>query len=327
VVCRNGNRHALHFRRKQQPSFQELYKSLIAATSNGNNARNAVDATKGKPTIRAAVGKPAAINADIPAFVMLGRGGGHYGQSVAGESHHFRDLARLAGPAPIGERELAASLQREPGNRHDPNAVKVVIEDRHVGYLPREDAPAYQAALQLIEQKGRIATCKARLWWSREYNDFIASVSLDLADPAQIVPIIWPATTGRSVVLPAERSYQIHGESEHMDVIKALMNRAYIPGKISAYGTLHIVERATSRSTNQIIVVRIEGNDVGEFSKQISARFLPLVEPLEAAGISCCAVVLLTGNALAVEATVRLTPPEALPQDFVQYLQSKLNVL
>ena len=57
----------------------------------------------------------------------------------------------------------------------------------------------------------------------------------------------------------------------------------------------------------------------------MSAKFLPLVEPLEAAGIACYAEVLLTGNVLAVEASVRLTPPEALPHDFIQYLQSELT--
>jgi Domain of unknown function (DUF4429) len=324
VVCRDGHMHRLHFRRKQEPSFQELRRSLIAA-SNGGSAEAVVAASKAKPTIGPAVEKSAVIKADMPALDILGRGGGFYGQRVAGESHHFRDLAHLAGPAASGERELTASLQREPGNRHDPNAVKVVIEGRLVGYLPREDAPAYQVPLQLIEQKERLATCKARLWWSREYDDFLASVSIDLADPAQIVPIVGPDTTGRSVVLPAERSYQIHGESEHMEVLTALMNRAYIPGKIAAYGTLHIVERTTPRSAHRVIVIRIEDNDIGELSKQMSAKFLPLIEPLEAAGIACYAEVLLTGNVLAVEATAKLTPPEALPQDFVQYLQSELN--
>jgi HIRAN domain/Domain of unknown function (DUF4429) len=324
VACRDGHMYRLHFRRKQESSFQELRRSLIAA-SNGGSAETVVAASNAKPTVGPATEKSAVIKVDMPALDMLGQGGGYYGQRVAGESHHFRDLAHLAGPAASGERELTASLQREPGNRYDPNAVKVVIEGRLVGYLPREDAPAYQVPLQLIEQKGRLATCKARLWWSREYDDFLASVSLDLAEPAQIVPIVWPDTTGRSVVLPAERSYQIHGESEHMEVLTALMNRAYIPGKLAAYGTLHIVERTMPRSAHRVIVIRIEDNDIGELSKQMSAKFLPLIEPLEAAGIACYAELLLTGNVLAVEATAKLTPPEALPQDFVQYLQSELN--
>jgi hypothetical protein len=110
-----------------------------------------------------------------------------------------------------------------------------------------------------------------------------------------------------------------------MEVLTALMNRAYIPGKIAAYGTLHAVERTTPRSANRVIVIRIEDNDIGELSKQMSAKFLPLIEPLEAAGIACYAEVLLTGNVLAVEATAKLTPPEALLQDFVRYLQSELN--
>jgi hypothetical protein len=298
VVCRDGRKYILHFRRKQEPPFQELYRSLTAAV-----------ATREK----------------IQPLDMLGRGRGYYDQSVAGESHYFRDLAHLAGPDLTGELELTASLQREPKNRYDPKAVKVIIAGRHIGYLPREDASEYTAALQFMEQEGRLATCKARLWWSRQRDDFIASVSLDLADPAHVAPVVLPDTTRRRVILPGRRSYKIQGESEHMDVLTPLMNRAYIAGKVAAYGTVHIVEQKMARSTRKVIVVRIEDNKIGELTKQISTKFLPLVEPLENTGIACYAVVLLSGNALAVEADIRLTPPEDLPQDFVQYVQSELS--
>jgi hypothetical protein len=297
----------------------------MTANSNDGEAEAFVSAAESKPAAQIPVRESTIIAVDRTPLAVLGRGGGFYGQQVAGESHYFRDLARLAGHVPVGEREVAASLQREPGNRYDPNAVKVIIEGKLVGYLPREDAAAYQAPLQLIERWGRVATCRARLWWSRQYDDFLASVSLDMADPPQLVPIVWPALTGRSIILPPTRSYQVRGESEHMDVLRALMDRAYLPGKLAAYGTLHVVERTTSRSKNRVIAIRIEDHDIGELSKQMSTRFLPLVEPLETAGIACYIEVLLTGNALAVEATVRLTPPEELPQDFVQHLQIELN--
>ena len=49
---------------------------------------------------------------------------------------------------PEGAKQIAASLepgdsvtlQREPGNPHDENAIMVLVEDFHIGYIEREDA-------------------------------------------------------------------------------------------------------------------------------------------------------------------------------------------
>jgi hypothetical protein len=65
---------------------------------------------------------------------------------VVGESHHQDALWRTVG----GHRrdpvryETEAVLELEAGNRHDANAIKVVIHGALVGYLSREDAAAYR---------------------------------------------------------------------------------------------------------------------------------------------------------------------------------------
>src|SRR5262245_47496349 len=53
---------------------------------------------------------------------------------------------------------VVAVLLPEPDNPHDPNAIAVLIEGRHVGYLPREIAAAYVAPLG-----GLMAACGAHV--------------------------------------------------------------------------------------------------------------------------------------------------------------------
>jgi hypothetical protein len=253
---------------------------------------------------------------------FLLRGTGRFAQEVVGESHYGAQLSRLAGREREGEREVVAQLRREPSNRYDRNAVQVLIDGCLVGHLPREDAPSYHAELQVVEGWRRAATCRARLWWRREPDRLFASVSLDLAKPGQLVPICWPDPAARHVVMPAGRWHQITGEAEHMDVLAPLLARAYIPGSAFAYASLYLVDRARARSMAHIAVVRVEGKDVGELSKQVSAKLVPLLAPLRAAQATCYAEVELTGNALAVEGRVSLTMPEGLPPSFVQQVQA-----
>jgi HIRAN domain len=81
---------------------------------------------------------------------------------VVGESHYQDALWRIVG----GHRrdpvryETEAVLELEAGNRHDANAIRVVIHGALVGYLSREDAAAYRPGLlRLMETSptGRVA--------------------------------------------------------------------------------------------------------------------------------------------------------------------------
>ncbi|MHB1344121.1 MAG: HIRAN domain-containing protein [Thermoleophilia bacterium] len=81
-------------------------------------------------------------------------------QEVAGESHYQPGLARVVEDAARreggGVREwVTAALVPEPTNKHDKNAVQIQVQDTEgrpaiVGYLPREQAGAYQTALAQI---------------------------------------------------------------------------------------------------------------------------------------------------------------------------------
>ena len=83
--------------------------------------------------------------------------------NVAGESHYQEALRALTGSdgRETVRGEFEAVLVPEPDNRFDPNAVKVEISGRHVGYLPREEAAAYGPRLKRLGDRGRRGACEA----------------------------------------------------------------------------------------------------------------------------------------------------------------------
>ncbi|HEY5650228.1 MAG TPA: bifunctional DNA primase/polymerase [Acidimicrobiia bacterium] len=95
---------------------------------------------------------------------------------VVGESRHQDELLELTG----GRRryggvevETVAELISEPENPADPNAVAVVIEKRHVGYLRREDVAWLTPLLDDSRDIHGFASCRAiiRGGWDRGRGD------------------------------------------------------------------------------------------------------------------------------------------------------------
>jgi hypothetical protein len=92
--------------------------------------------------------------------------GGYF--AVAGVLHHTDEIARVyplrrAGHEPVTE-DIFATLQREPQNRHDPNAVAVLLDGHMAGYIPKENAPAWSRYLARLEADGYQARVQARIW-------------------------------------------------------------------------------------------------------------------------------------------------------------------
>ncbi|MGW5051745.1 HIRAN domain-containing protein [Actinokineospora sp. NPDC004072] len=266
LVLRDGARHRLRFSQAQQPAFADLAARL----------------------------RPGAV-------VLHGRGA--FEQAVAGESHYFDTLRALTGSG-TSERVTVAELRREPDNPYDANAVQVLIDGRVVGYLPRAAAAAYQPALRQVA----VALCRARLWWSYEHRelDFIASVSLDLADPAEVLPLNEPEP-GPRVELPPGRTYPVR--AQYLEALAECLAKAYCPGRGLVYGSLHAEGAA--------VAVRVDGRRVGELATGPSAAFAPLLRRFAAAGLTCYADVALSGGAHAVQARLRAAAPEDLPADLI----------
>jgi hypothetical protein len=68
---------------------------------------------------------------------------------VVGESYRQDALWAIVGGRSTGpvRKEIVAVLIPEPDNPHDGNAIKVLIDSQHVGYLSRGDAAVYLTGL------------------------------------------------------------------------------------------------------------------------------------------------------------------------------------
>ncbi|UVS80191.1 hypothetical protein [Actinokineospora sp. UTMC 2448] len=224
-----------------------------------------------------------------PGAVVL-HGRGSFDQAVTGESHCFTALRALTGSG-TGERVTVAEL------RPDDDGVRVLMDDHVVGHLPPDAVDAYGPALRQVA----VALCRARLWWSYEQRGlgFIAAVSLDLADPAEVLPLNEP-DPGPHVELPPGRTYPLR--TEYLETLAAALAKAYCPGRGLVYGSLH--------AEDGTVAVRVDGRRVGALPTTTAAAFAPLVRRFAAAGLTCYADVALTGTAHAIEARLRAAAPE-----------------
>jgi len=99
---------------------------------------------------------------------------------VAGESYHRNAVAAMFtgwGLQDGGVKMCHAVLQPEPTNKHDRNAVKVLINNNHIGYVPADYAPSFAAALKKLK-RGQYAYCDARAWGTRDDGTWRARVTL-----------------------------------------------------------------------------------------------------------------------------------------------------
>lgn len=93
--------------------------------------------------------------------------------NITGESHYQAALAEIAGPPTPGVvqfRTELALLVPEPENEYDPNAVAVQIGGRLVGYLPRDLASRFSAAIRSLGSDGKPVGCKAEIRGSGPYG-------------------------------------------------------------------------------------------------------------------------------------------------------------
>ena len=90
---------------------------------------------------------------------------GRYHQEVVGESHYQREIEQAAEGAergPDGRPVTRVLVLREPNNRHDRNAVKILdLAGRTFGYLPRSAAAELNEALAGLEARREPASCMA----------------------------------------------------------------------------------------------------------------------------------------------------------------------
>jgi len=102
-------------------------------------------------------------------------GPGLYEIEVVGESHYQRALEALCGgrTSDSADKKVQAHLVLEDDNKYDPQAVRVDIEGKTVGYLSRETAREYRTRLRQTGHPRLVGVCKATIrgGWDRGAKD------------------------------------------------------------------------------------------------------------------------------------------------------------
>lgn len=117
---------------------------------------------------------------------------GSFPMEVVGESNYQPALVSICGSHTREghDGEYEAIIELEPSNRYDPNAVKVMIKGKTVGYLPREQAK--RVGGQLDEAGSAAARCRARIrggWRTNQYDegDFGVRLGVPMRGPVTFV--------------------------------------------------------------------------------------------------------------------------------------------
>lgn len=95
--------------------------------------------------------------------------------------------------------ERTAALSLDPKNPDDPGlAVSVWIQERHVGFLARQNASRYAPLLAGLAERGQHLTLHATIAgrYDRRQERWTVDVSLELPEPEQILPGSPPRESG-----------------------------------------------------------------------------------------------------------------------------------
>lgn len=206
-------------------------------------------------------------------------------QDVVGEAAHVDALEAVAGGrtwAGPRHRLVSASLEREPANPRDHDAVRVVAGGETVGYLPREVAPRFHELIDELTARDQRAIARARLTggWDRGPRGRGAlGIELDI-DP-ELEPLRSDAP-----FLPDEIAIDVVGEEEHQGPLELLV--AQTPGRT------HVATLTeTNHDTGPRLEVEVNGVVVGGLGHSATERYLPVVRAVLANGMptTCRAIV------------------------------------
>lgn len=212
---------------------------------------------------------------------------------VVGESHYQAALEAVSGGRTQHGAQrpyCTAQLVREPKNPHDPNAVRVDIDGRPVGYIARSKAPHLHPIIEALRSQGKQTTCRAMITggWHRSITDVGSfGVVLDIATPLQLCPTDYPLLRDATQV-------SVVNEKAFQDTLVPL-----IGASVRHMATLSTADRV-------VIDVYVSGHQIGSLSSVMSARYLPMVLEAWDAGLAPSCVVTLSKGAKNIEAHVGL---------------------
>lgn len=245
---------------------------------------------------------------------------GHPDTEVAGEFARMDAIHRAIGRKPKGDEQivvedLTAELRPEPRNRYDSNAVMVIINGEHVGYLAKDVAAVYQPLLLLVSAAGYVPVTGARIWanarpdWDNPRKTrYGANVRVALNAPHLLLPVNNPPAVPHSL-LPWGNGLQVTGEENHQEVLVPLLGEH---GEAIALGTLATMQSTSSKSTRTLVEVRINEHRIGQLTPASSQHFIPTIEHLAARGMHAAVWVRVKGSQIAAQATLQATKAHEL---------------
>ena len=109
-------------------------------------------------------------------------GDGEFDFDIVGESKYQPNLLALAGAKTDAGCEILceATLHREPRNPHDRNAIRVDVQGRTVGYIPRLDAAAIAPIMDRQGISAVLADAIIVGGWLRGSNEGHFGLKLDM---------------------------------------------------------------------------------------------------------------------------------------------------
>jgi hypothetical protein len=197
-------------------------------------------------------------------------------QRVVGEHSYqaaFRSISRgkvvpRAGDEGCWESSLSviARLIAEDNNPYDRTAVRVDVDGRTVGYLPREDAAGLHHQLAAVHRRGTQTACEGRIVLASngEY-----AIYLHLSDSDAVGFAL--ALSDDYISVDGPFHAEVSGEQHHQDVLRQVGPPA--GGEKTVVATLAFCDVAKGKyAGEQAVEVRIGGQRIGQLSRIMSAQ-------------------------------------------------------
>ncbi|MBN6777397.1 hypothetical protein JRG19_02380 [Pseudoclavibacter alba] len=252
-----------------------------------------------------------------PLYLSSRAAGVGRGIEVAGISHRIPALKRAIGTTVSSTDptllDTFAQLVPEPTNRYDANAVKVVINKQHIGYLPAETAADYIEPITALVETGYTPTARAEVWALAKTfgrtGDMFAHVRVALAPVHALLPMNNPPAKPYAL-LPWGGTLQVTGEEKHLDVLSEYVTDD--PESL-VFFTLHSLTKAQKNGVEkQYVEVRLDGERIGQLTPTTSGHFLPTIQHLAAQGQACVVWGQIKGSKIAAQATIHGTKAHEL---------------
>jgi very-short-patch-repair endonuclease len=166
-----------------EEAVSDAISRLLASGRLGEGSAGLTDRTSKSVTVPAVLPEAAKSHRTV----NLGDGVG-FEMAIVGESYYGLEIKKIAGTRLAQGEEVIfnVTLRREPDNQYDPNAVAVVgTYGKKIGHLSREYAIEYKPVLELLESRGLVANCSAKMFGGKGHKQNVG-VWLDI-EPVDVL--------------------------------------------------------------------------------------------------------------------------------------------